>query len=330
MQHPLARDWAVIQLLQQGQPYPCHQIANLLGITPANLVEHFHYLQDLGVDVVVTQQGICFATPVDLLDGALIPTPANLLALDTGIEIVPVVDSTNAALLQKAKQGIKQAILLAEYQTQGRGQRGRRWLGQLGQLLMMSILQRFDAQFTRINGLSLVVGLAVVETLTQMGWQGLQLKWPNDILFSRQKLGGILIETIVQQQEIAAVIGLGLNVHSAPHASDQPVTCLAQVAHQDKAMVLNRSLIAANILQQLSHYLAQFAAQGLTPFLPLWRQYDGLAGHTIKILHQEQSKIGVAQGIDNAGALLVNIEGKLVALTAAEVQQVRQADITMP
>jgi BirA family biotin operon repressor/biotin-[acetyl-CoA-carboxylase] ligase len=324
MQHPLIRDWSIIQLLQQGQPYPCQQIANLLNIKLEHLAQHFDYLQDLDCPVAISNEHIQLAKPLDLLDIALMQ---QQLGTDKPITLVPVVDSTNTALLQQAKQGVTQAIFLAEYQTQGYGQHGRKWQGNLGQLLMMSLLQRFRPSTTRLNGLSLVIGLAIVEALTQLGWQKFQLKWPNDILYSQQKLGGILIETLMQQQQIAAVIGIGLNVYSAPPISEQPVTCLANVPRKHQAALPNRSIIAATIIQQISDYIAQFTQQGLASFLSLWQQYDGLLGKPVKVVQNHETIIGVAQGINTEGALLVEIDGKLSAFTAGEVQQVRTAGI---
>ena len=111
-------------------------------------------------------------------------------------------------------------MLVTDRQTAGRGSRGRTWLASPEASLTFSLLWRFDGGLERMSGLSLAVGLAVVEALEACGASGVKLKWPNDILHDGGKLGGILVElhnevrsdNYGEANAAMAVIGIGLNL----------------------------------------------------------------------------------------------------------------------
>ncbi|MBP8162925.1 MAG: biotin--[acetyl-CoA-carboxylase] ligase, partial [Propionivibrio sp.] len=103
--------------------------------------------------------------------------------------------STNTELLVHAERGAPSgSVLVADRQTAGRGSRGRSWLASPEASLTFSVLWRFEGGLERMSGLSLAVGVAVVEALEACGAAGVKLKWPNDILHQDAKLGGILVE----------------------------------------------------------------------------------------------------------------------------------------
>ena len=162
------------------------------------------------------------------------------------VEVLKEVDSTNSELMRRARAGQTDPVLLiAESQTAGRGRLGRQWHAQAGDALTFSLgLMLHPADW---SGLSLAVGLSVVESLDPQGALGLGLKWPNDIWVCQQdtsqqilgtlpkpasntwcKLAGILIETAVpsmpmpktsqhqvtnsQTEQRYCVIGVGINI----------------------------------------------------------------------------------------------------------------------
>lgn len=175
------------------------------------------------------------------------------------VEVLKEVDSTNSELMRRARSGLTDPVLLvAESQTAGRGRLGRQWHAQAGDALTFSLgLMLHPADW---SGLSLAVGLSVVESLDPLGALGLGLKWPNDIWVRQQdtnqqmletlpktasntwrKLAGILIETAVpstptpntnqpqgansQTQQRYCVIGVGINI-AKPSAQDLSVPAI--------------------------------------------------------------------------------------------------------
>src|SRR5207245_9958148 len=107
--------------------------------------------------------------------------------------IVDQLDSTSSELLRRAsRRDIHGAMLAAEWQTAGRGRRGRVWTAVAGGSLTFSLGWRFEQGAGFLAGLSLAVGVAVIRALEAAGFDGIALKWPNDLVHRHCKLGGIL------------------------------------------------------------------------------------------------------------------------------------------
>ena len=105
---------------------------------------------------------------------------------------------------------------LAEYQTGGRGRRGRRWVSPFGTGLCLSISWCFASAPRDLPALSLAAGVGVTRALAAAGAAGITLKWPNDIMLTGRKLGGILVDVDGDSHgPLRAVVGVGLNL-SAP------------------------------------------------------------------------------------------------------------------
>lgn len=125
--------------------------------------------------------------------------------------------STNIYLreLYRANPTIQNCYVVAENQTQGRGQRGANWSSEKGKNLTFSVLLsdlnlKIENQFK----LSAITSLSVLKVLKQLGILNLKVKWPNDILADSFKVCGVLIENIFSNQKInTAIIGVGLNVN---------------------------------------------------------------------------------------------------------------------
>ena len=130
---------------------------------------------------------------------------------------VSAIDSTNSFVRKfyEGKMNFEPVCVRAISQTQGRGQRGAAWLSKPGENLTFSILYpQKDLQVSSHFTLSACIALAVLDVLREEKVPGLKLKWPNDILSARHKIGGILIENILKASHIvASVIGVGINVN---------------------------------------------------------------------------------------------------------------------
>jgi BirA family biotin operon repressor/biotin-[acetyl-CoA-carboxylase] ligase len=141
--------------------------------------------------------------PVDRLDKARISVPG------LEVRVVNRCKSTNALLL--AEPAARPVLLAAEEQTAGRGRHGRRWRSARGKGATFSILRRMRCAPRALVGLSVAVGVAAAQALRGLGARGVTLKWPNDLMARRRKLGGILIETRQSGTSVIAVVGIGIN-----------------------------------------------------------------------------------------------------------------------
>jgi BirA family biotin operon repressor/biotin-[acetyl-CoA-carboxylase] ligase len=138
------------------------------------------------------------------------------------IRVVERCSSTNAVLLsEKSEQPV---LLAAEAQSAGRGRRGRKWRSAPGAGATFSIRRHLRCEQRRLPGLSVAVGISAARARRRLGARGIVVKWPNDLMVSRRKLGGILIETRTQLRSDAGpaadgstvIVGVGINCRAQP------------------------------------------------------------------------------------------------------------------
>jgi BirA family transcriptional regulator, biotin operon repressor / biotin---[acetyl-CoA-carboxylase] ligase len=218
---------------------------------------------------------------------------------------VRLTDSTNERAKELAREGAPHGTLVtADEQSAGRGRQGRSWSAPAGSGVLMSLVVRDPSEI-----LPLAAAVAVCDAFEPLPCR---IKWPNDVWIDGRKLAGILVEG--RPQEGWAVLGIGLNVTSAP--PDLPATHLRE---HDSDATPQRAL--AELLAALEGRLAASP----TEILEDWRARDALLGKEVRWDRGE----GVAAGIDSSGALLVDTGEGRVALEAGEVHLSLPADRTL-
>lgn len=248
-------------------------------------------------------------------------------------------DSTNHRLLEAAEAGASNGLVyVTRQQLAGRGRRGRQWIASPGTSLTCSLLWVFPPDPARLQGLSLLVGLAVVRALeTRAGairkpGITLGLKWPNDLLIRRSdgtdaKAGGILIESAMRRgvagaRELAVVIGIGLNCIPDTSVSDavdyQPVGALSELF----ADPVTPDTVLQPILETLTQMLGDFAVTGFAPYAKAWNAHNLWQGQPVEI--REDNKVllqGRCEGVAVSGALRVS--------TPSSVEEVISGDVSL-
>lgn len=282
------------------------------GETRAAVWKRIAALRAAGVAIEARAgRGYALAEPLELLDADAIGAalPAAVRSGLQALEVAWATDSTNTRLLERPVPADGACVLLAERQTGGRGRRGRAWASPLAANIYLSLARAFGGGLARLPGLSLVAGVATAEALHALGFSGVRLKWPNDLVVAGpdglRKLGGLLVEGGGEHAGPArAVIGLGLNVRMPAAygaAIDQPWTDLATLA----GGAVSRNRVVAALLAHWLPALAQFDAQGLEGFLPRYAALDALAGHEVAIHGAGGARTGTALGLAGDGALRV-------------------------
>jgi len=232
------------------------------------------------------------------------------------------IDSTSSELNRRAaREDVHRRLLIAEWQTAGRGRRGRGWTAIAGGSLTFSLGWRFEQGAGFLAGLSLAVGVALARALEAAGIGGVELKWPNDLIHRYCKFGGILIELSGDALGPSlAVIGVGLNVRLPPAARRgiaQPVTDLATIAPGRR---LDRNLLLAGLVRELTAMLERYAVEGFAPFIPEWQRRNAFRGKPVKIVLPDGSAAsGDVVGVDASGALVLDHRGRRLRFVTGEV-----------
>jgi BirA family biotin operon repressor/biotin-[acetyl-CoA-carboxylase] ligase len=324
---PVRRDAALAALigeLADGRAISGNVLATKLGVTRAAVWKQIERLRELGLGVSARPgDGYCVDAPVDLLDATQI---AHLLTPQTRAHLGEIavhwqLDSTSSELLRRAADDPRDAIAcLAEIQSQGRGRRGRAWQTPLAGGIALSLLQRFDGGMASLAGLSLVVGIAVVQALDDIGIREVGLKWPNDLVACGAKLAGILVELGGDALgPCHAVIGIGLNVRLGARtaaAIDQPWIDLATLAG---GAVPSRNAVVAQVLTRLVAALDRFALAGFAGFADDYAHHDVLRDRHVSVLRSDGRSTGIVRGVDARGALRVAFADGERAIDSGEV-----------
>ena len=239
------------------------------------------------------------------------------LALATDIEVVAETGSTNADLLARAAQLSRNTVLIAERQNAGRGRAGRSWLSAEGGSLTFSLAWKFSCPLHALAGLPLAVGVALAETLGALDVK-VRLKWPNDLLKDGAKLAGVLIETQSGANgAVWAVIGIGLNL-TLPDELEAKLASPAASAPWLAAM--DRNALVALLLTGLAASLEQFGQHGFKYFCARWNRLHAYQGNVVQIIDRGVViDEGIAAGVDDSGALLLDRAAGRIAIVAGDV-----------
>ncbi len=311
----------LIRQLASGQFVSGQAFGEQLGISRAAVSKHIAGLAEMGIDVFsVTGKGYRLAQPLLLLDKSQII--ANLASASYGsrLEVHSLIDSTNSYLMRRVPHQVKDGqVVIAEYQSAGRGRRGRKWISPFGSHIYMSMYCYLEQGMSAAMGLSVVTALAVSDAIKALYDLDVELKWPNDIYLNGVKLAGILIDLEGQALEPChCVIGIGLNIampNDAATAIDQPWTDL----QTHSKVLVDRNKLAATLIDTLQQRLALHKESGIVTMVDDWLAHDHYLDKPVKLITGEKVTEGICRGINNQGALLLEFDGQIKAIYGGEV-----------
>jgi len=333
-----SESFALLRLLNAEAPSAGPALAAQLEIPKGRIPALIRELEAAGIDIArIGGRGYQLAVPFRRLDlavwrdaclalGASLPIEVkkkprlqtvlhpSVVGTENGhapqalsLEWVEQIDSTSSELMRRiSRHDIHGLALTTEWQSDGRGRRGRPWLGLPGNSLMFSLGWRFEQGAGFLAGLSLAMSVAIARALEKEGFAGIELKWPNDLIHHYHKLGGILVElngdALGPSQ---AVIGVGLNLtlpKTARGDIPQAVSDLASI----KKDLPSREALLARCLLEMATALADYAQRGFVAFAPEWQRRHAYQNKPVKLLLPDgQTVRGDVVGVDASGALVL-------------------------
>jgi BirA family biotin operon repressor/biotin-[acetyl-CoA-carboxylase] ligase len=302
----------VFAALSDGQFHSGEELAGQLGVSRSAVWKAAGALRELGATLyAVRNRGYRLAGAGESLDAQKIRARLEGAVQDQVrcIETAWSLDSTNTVLLARPSPPPGESdVLLAEYQTAGRGRHGRTWLAPPGGAVCLSLSWTFRAVPPQLGALSLVVGVCVLRALRELGLAQVQLKWPNDLLVAGRKLGGVLIELRAEASGPAhVVIGIGLNVSLGAQLQERIATTGIAATDLKTAGLedASRNRVVAAVVSACLEGLHEFERAALQPFIEDWRLADALNGKAVDVNGAQGVVHGMARGIDVHGALLL-------------------------
>ncbi len=311
----------LLQLLGDGKNHSGQELAGLLKVSRTAIWKQLAKLEGLGLGLLSQSgKGYCLVGGLELLEKDLIssllaPSAANAIA---DLTLLNLVDSTNSYLMrQEQDAGI--SVCFAECQTAGRGRRGRQWVSPFASNIYLSLRLSISSGLGAVEGLSLAVGVAVANALDELGVDDVRLKWPNDVLWSGKKLGGILIEVVGDPSGLChLVVGLGLNLRtekSMADTIDQPWVALDTII----SVLPSRNRVAACLLNHIVPLLSDYEKKGFVSYRAAWESLNAHTNQKVDLFMGSLQATGLVRGVNSAGALLLETDRGLEVFHGGEV-----------
>ncbi len=222
------------------------------------------------------------------------------------LDILDSVDSTNSYAFAQQDKAVPYACL-AEYQTAGRGQHGRQWLSPYASGLCLSLKHRYATLKQPLAGLNIALAVTVARVLRKLGASRFGLKWPNDVIWQKRKLAGLLLESRYINHEYEIVIGIGMNIKMPQTIDTKKITQAWVDLYTVLGHSISRNKLAAMLIEQCLETLFSYPQLGLVAFMDDWHSFDLTYGKTVTLKIPQQGLItGTAWGINELGALRVD------------------------
>lgn len=305
------RKRTVIDLLRASPGYVSgERMSDTLGISRNAVHKHIKTLRSRGYRIVgVSRRGYKLEEEPCKLAMPVVTDLTQHSLFGRSFRYYDEIESTNIEAKTLANEGAPEGtVIIAETQSAGRGRLGRRWTSPAGKGLLFSVIMRPDLPMADAHLLTFVAAYAAAQAIEQQTGLDIAIKWPNDLFVSDRKVGGILLEVSGEQDEIDwVVVGIGLNVNT--EYGELPVALRRTAASLKVASgkPVDRSELLAGLLLELESQYLDAVRNGFDRALNGFRTRDYLHSKTVSVQTRQGPVIGQATGIDDRGALLVEL-----------------------
>ena len=247
---------------------------------------------------------------------------------DTGEKIFfyEVVSSTNTIAAELAEKGsMEGAVVLADSQTKGRGRYGRLWVSPPGVNIYMSIILRPKIKPKDATLITVVAATGSAAALRRVTGLNVTIKWPNDLIVSDKKIGGILTELKTDPDRIIfAIMGIGINVNIDIGAFPDSIRDVATSIKNETGIPYSRAVIIAEILNEIDHRYKILNGMKKRMLLSEWQQLTSTLGREVKVTIGKETLTGLAESVDDEGMLILRLpSGRLKRISSGDLTVLR-------
>jgi len=312
----------LLTLLKKKKKYVSGaRLGEILGISRAGVWKLIKELKARGYRIESKpKKGYLFLDFPENLDLYGIKEGLKTKVLGKRLHLLQEVDSTNTWAIKEALKGAEEGeVFLAEAQTQGKGRMGRKWFSPKGKNIYLSLILKPEMPPQRVPLLNLGASLALAYVLEKLGLEP-ELKWPNDVLLRGKKVCGILSEAYAEADKVNfVVLGIGLNVNTKKEDFPEELRDSATSLLIETGKEFSRNHLVKEILQELEgvYFLLK---ENPGEVLSKWCSYAKVEGKMVEVESFGELIEGVAEGIDEEGALLVKTERGIKRVVAGDVK----------
>ena len=314
------RDVILARLAGSSLPVSGDALAHELGLSRAAVWKHIQSMRKQGIRIeAYTGRG--YQLKSDVLSPAMLQKQLEGSLIGSECMVFDEIDSTNRETMRQAEAGADEGlVIIANRQTSGRGRLGRSWHTAENDSLALSILLRPDIPPEKVPQLSLLTAVALYRALSEFV-PSIGIKWPNDIMHNGAKIAGILTEMRGEPGQVhAAVIGIGVNIRRPakgwPEEITQRVSDLSTASGRD----LNRLDTAVAIIRAMERDYREYSANGFAPIREAWWRAHAASGHKVRAHGSDGYVEGIAEALDDDGALLLRVGGQLQRFIAGDIE----------
>ncbi|HUL58775.1 MAG TPA: biotin--[acetyl-CoA-carboxylase] ligase [Anaeromyxobacteraceae bacterium] len=300
-------------------------ISDKLGLTRAAVWKHVEALRAAGYRIdAMPARGYRLSGIPDRLTALELRPLLNTHDVGQTLHCFEEVGSTNDVAKELAEEGAAHGeVVVAEAQSSGRGRRGRPWASPPRRNVYLSVILRPDLPPARAPELTLVASLAVCDALRHAGVDA-GIKWPNDVLASGKKIAGILTELSAEPDKVHwVVVGAGVNVNARLEDFPEELRGEATSVLLERGQPAPRALFAAACLTALEAWLDRHAEEGFGAIRDAWRARNVTLGRAVTVRVEGRDVQGVAEDLDERGALLVRTPTGLERVDSGDVKLLR-------
>lgn len=314
----------IVQILRDrdGAVISGEELSSNLGISRTAVWKHIKTLRLLGYTILaVPARGYrLLSSPEQLVADEI---AAGLVTTRIGRKIICLAeaDSTNTAAFKLAEENAAEGtVVIADCQSRGKGRLGRSWASPKGVNLYCSVVLRPSISPVAASQLTFLSVVAVARTIEASSPLQAWIKWPNDILINGKKVAGLLNEMSAETEKVNfVVLGIGVNINMTVDQFPPDLRHPASSLFLESGRILNRNRFIRALLTELDDLYNVYITRGYEPVREEWLSRSQLAGRTARVSCQDHIITGEIKGIDDMGALLLDVGGREERILSGDV-----------